>query len=180
MKRQIAIATAFSAALAVGAAAQTGTPQQQPPQQQQSQRGEQVTMTGCLERATPSGTAGTTGTAGTAGQAEFILSHASRSGASGTAGTTGEARPSETRPSTMGDNKYRLMGGDREDLQKYLNSKVEIRGTLDRSSMSTGAGTGTGTGTGATGTRAGQTDTDKLPILRVTSVRQVSPTCDDK
>ena len=178
MKRQMFFATVFSAALAVSGAAQTGTGAQTG-SQPDAQKNQQVTMTGCLQKAS-SGTAGTSGAAGTAASSsgdQFILSNASPSSAStGTAGTTGAAAGAAS--SAMGS-KYRLMGGDREDLEKYLNSKVEIRGTIDRSSAGSMAGTasGTGTGTGATGTSAGQSDTDKLPALRVTSVRQLEKTC---
>ena len=169
MKRQMFFATAFSAALAVGVAAQTGTGTGAQTGAQETQKAQQVTMTGCLQKATP-GTAGTSGTAepgATASKSDqFILANATPASAStsGTAGTTGTP-PSGAPSSSMG-NKYRLIGGDDEDLQKYMNSKVEIRGTIDRSSS-----------TGATGARPGQSDTDKLPALRVTSVRQLEKTC---
>ena len=171
MKRQMVFATAFSAALAVGAAAQTGTGAQTGAQD--TQKSQQVTMTGCLQKAT-AGTAGTSGTAETGATGsksdQFILANATPGSAStsGTAGTTGTP-PSGAASSSMG-NKYRLIGGDDEDLQKYLNSKVEIRGTIDRSSSMAGSETGTATGTG-------KSDTDKLPALRVTSVRQLEKTC---
>ena len=173
MKRQMFFATVFSAALAVGAAAQTGTGTGTA--QTGSQQDKQVTMTGCLQKAT-SGTAGTSGTAtGTASSSdEFILANAtSGSASSSPAGTSGTA--SGTAASSAMGSKYKLSGGDREDLTKYLNSKVEVRGTIDRSSA--GSMAGSGTGTGATGTRAGQSDDKNLPTLRVTSVRQVAETC---
>ena len=59
MKRQMYLATAFSAALGVSLAAQTGTAPGA--QAQEKQSSQQVTMTGCLEHA-KSGVAGTTGT----------------------------------------------------------------------------------------------------------------------
>ena len=176
MKRQMFFATAFSAALAVSAAAQTGTAQ--PPSQERSQ-GQQVTVTGCLAQA-PSSATGTSGTAGTsASGAEFILRNAtmgsgSASGsgstgtASGTAGTSASA-------SAMGKS-YKLIGGTTTDLKEHLNAKVEVRGTIDRSSAS-GSGSATGTGTGtASGTSASQSDKD-MQTLRVTSVRKIADSC---
>lgn len=163
MKRQMFFATAFSAALAVGAAAQTGTAT--PPQQ--DTKSQQVTITGCLERSA-AGTAGTSGTAtGTAAAgAGFILSNASAGSGSSASGTSGTAGT----PSSPGS-KYKLMGGDQEDLTKYVNSKVEIRGTLDRSSA--GAAAGAAAGTAA----SGQSSDANLPTLRVTSVKQVAASC---
>jgi hypothetical protein len=79
-------------------------------------------------------------------------------------------------------NRYKLSGGDEDDLKKYLNSQVEIRGTLDAKGAMAGSSSagsaGSGTGTGSAGTRAGQSSSDEnLPTLRVTSVRQVAETC---
>jgi hypothetical protein len=183
MKRQMFLATAFSAALAVGAAAQTGTGTQ--PGSQQT-----VTVTGCLQQATPSGSAGTSGTAtGTAGAAsadsKFILTNAKVEGGSGsTAGSTGTATSgtSGTAGASAMGNRYKLSGGDEDDLKKYLNSQVEIRGTLDAKDAMAGSSSAgsasSGTGTGSTGTRAGQSSSDEnLPTLHVTSVRQVAETC---
>jgi hypothetical protein len=174
MKRQMFFATAFSAALAVSAAAQTGTPPQTGAPQQEKQSSQQVTMTGCLQQAS-SGVAGTSG-APTAGSSEkqFILANATPAsggtepGTAGTAGTAGAASSS-----AMG-NRFRLVGGDREDLEKYLNSKVEIRGTLEKSGYSAPGAAATGAAPGTP--EQGKAD-DKLPILRVTSVKQIAETC---
>jgi hypothetical protein len=92
-----------------------------------------------------------------------------------------------------------LMGGQKSELQAYLNSKVEVTGTLDPASSGSGSATGTGaTGTGATGTGATGTGTaagtagtgstatgtgasasgmGPMQHLRVTSVKQVASTC---
>jgi hypothetical protein len=180
MKRQMFFATAFSAALAVSAAAQTGTAQ--PPSQERSQ-GQQVTVTGCLAQA-PSSATGTSGTAGTsASGAEFILRNAtmgsgsaSGSGSTGTAsGTAGTSASGSA--SAMGKS-YKLIGGTTTDLKEHLNAKVEVRGTIDRAGASgSGSATGTGTGTGtASGTSASQSDKD-MQTLRVTSVRKIADSC---
>jgi hypothetical protein len=171
MKRQMFFATAFSAALAVGAAAQTGTGTATTPQQ--DTKAQQVTMTGCLERsaAGTAGTAGTaTGTPSSAAAAGFILSNASAGSGSSASGTSGTSGTGAAGTSSSPGAKYRLMGGDQEDLTKYVNSKVEIRGTLDRSSASSATGA-------AAGTSASGQSSDNLPTLRVTSVKQIAASC---
>jgi hypothetical protein len=163
MKRQMFFATVFATALAVSAAAQQPPTGAQPPAQERASS-QQVTFSGCLQPATPSGATGTTGAPGTPSSSqEFVLANASPAGsATGTAGTSG--MPSSA-GSSMG-NKYRLVGGDKEDLQKYLNSQVEIRGTLDKSSAAAAAGAATGAG-----------KSDDLPTLRVISIKQIASTC---
>lgn len=177
MKRQMIFATAFSAALAVSVAAQTGTPPtgaQTGSPQQERQSSQQVTMTGCLQQAS-SGVAGTAGAATTSSpEKQFVLANATPAGssaASGTAGTSGT--PGAASSSSMG-NRYRLVGGDRKDLEKYLNSKVEIRGTLEKSGYSAPGAAATGA---APGTPEQSKADDKLPILHVTSVKQIAESC---
>jgi hypothetical protein len=84
-----------------------------------------------------------------------------------------------------------LSGGDQADLKKYLNSQVEIRGTLQGgnrtgssatgsgtgSASGTGSGSGTGTGSSASGTGSSQSGMQTAPTLRVTSVKQIAPSC---
>jgi len=89
---------------------------------------------------------------------------------------------------------YKLVGGNKDDLRRYVNSQVEITGKVDNSASSSGGamgGTATGAGSTATGsTAAGSTATgstaagstasrasDAGPTLNVDSVRQVSPSC---
>jgi hypothetical protein len=100
---------------------------------------------------------------------------------------------------------FHLIGAGRDaDLQKYLNSQVEVTGTMvgHDSSMgddkgakgktmgSTGTGTATGTSTGAAGTAGGTATASGSQMgsgmqhgqggnaaLRVSSVRQISSTC---
>jgi hypothetical protein len=102
---------------------------------------------------------------------------------------------------------YRLSGGDNSELQRLVNSRVEVMGTLQgdqrggTGTSGTGAGTtsgtgATGTGTGSTGTGTGSTGSAtgsastgagssagaaggdrNMQTLRVSSVRQVSGSC---
>jgi len=88
-----------------------------------------------------------------------------------------------------------LSGGRQSELQRYVNSRVEITGTLDTSAgagsgMSSGSGgsttstsgtgstagssTSSGGGMGSSGSMSGQTAPQHL---RVSSVRQLSSTC---
>jgi hypothetical protein len=176
MKRNIFVGMLFSTALAVGVAAQ-GTATGSQADQKSSSQANQVTVTGCLKSAdTAGGTAGTTGTTPPSSQtarndAKFMLNNAkvtSGGAASGTAGTTGTAAAG-----TTSDTKFLLQGGNQNDLKKYLNSQVEIRGTV-ADKMGAGAGAGTGTGSAASSSGA---QSDNAKVLRVSSVKQTSPTC---
>jgi hypothetical protein len=159
--------------------------------------------------ATGTGTAGSsaTGQAGSSAQsgqrAEFMLTDAkitSRGSATGTGtagtGTTGSATGTSGTGSAAagaaGENRFMLMGGDQQQLRKYINSQVEIRGRIDQSMSGanrTGSATGSAAGTGstagtgsATGTtaRSGQGAMDQnAQHLRVTSVKQIAATCTD-
>jgi hypothetical protein len=103
------------------------------------------------------------------------------------------------------NNRFMLSGGDQAELKKYLNSQVEIRGTLQSgnrmgsgggsgSSATGGSGTGSasgtgsgsaagsasGTGSGSSASGAGQSSGSGMQnaqMLRVTSVKQVAPSC---
>ena len=162
MKRQMFLATAFSAALAVGVAAQT--PPQNPPPTGERSQAQQVTVTGCLAQASPS--TGATGTAGTAtAGSEFILKNATTgSSPSSATGTSGAS------PSAMGKS-YKLVGGSSSDLKEHVNAKVEIRGTIEKPSATSTAPPATTPP--ATGTAA---DRD-VQTLRVTSVKKIADSC---
>ena len=158
MKRQMFIATAFSAVLAVSAAAQT-PPQTPPPTGERSQA--QVTVTGCLAQA-PSSATGATGTTGTAtAGSEFILKNATMgtmgASPSTTAGTSGATA------SAMGKS-FKLVGGSPSDLKDNVDTKVEIRGTIEKPSVTTPPATATAT------------DKD-VQTLRVTSVKKIADSC---
>ena len=189
MKRSIMFGVLFLTALAVAASAQS-TGGQTP---SQSGSSDQVTVTGCLRRGDAGSTgAGATGAAGSGGsRGGFVLTNAkmgSGSPSPGTSasstGTAGSPTGSSSLGIAAGTTRFKLEGS-RADLQNYANSQVEVSGKLAKtmdtvssatSSATTGA-TGaagpTGSGAAATGNAPGQ----DMPTLRVSSVRQVSPTC---
>lgn len=177
--------TALAAAIAVGAAAQTPSPTQPPtsttptaqepssPMRQPSSDRNQ-TFTGCLKSADSSSTAtGTTGTAGATSKADnFILADAmagaSKTGSTaGTAGTAGAGAAASASGSS-----YRLTGGSKDDLRKYVNSKVEITGRLDNAGGMSGAEPGAAAG-------AGQPANMRGPQLHVESVKQIAASCSE-
>ena len=211
------MACTLAAAVSVGA-------QERPTTSQSDREGKTVVVTGCLKSGSSmasgtAGTAGTTGTAGTAGSTastagggSFIITDAvvgdatsSTAGAAGTGATAGTAgtgatagtsgTSASTTPGSPMGKTYALVGGQSSELKGYLDSKVEIRGTLDanaaRSAGSGAAGAGTSpttaspttstppssTGAGA-GTGAGMSHAaGDHQQLRVTSVRQIAGTC---
>lgn len=210
MKSKIVLGSVFSAVMAVGVSAQT-TPPQTGSQDSQSNR--QVTFTGCLQSAEAtraSGASGTTGSsssgtgttgagAASAGSA-FVLMNAKMGSGSGTAssgsGSTGSTASGSSSPSSSAAMARIKLEGSQSDLQKYANSQVEVRGTLD-SKMSGSSGSTTGsaaagsaTGSSATGSTAsgstatgstagatGSTSGQDMATLRVTSVRQIASSC---
>lgn len=178
MKRQVFFATVFSAALAIGTAAQTPTGAQAGAQQDRDRQ--TVTVTGCLQQDTQAaaqpgaGTPGAPGQrAGTTGEMQFVLTNAEMKGGAGATGTA--AGTTGTRAEKA--KRFQLSGGKQEELRKYVNSRVEVRGTLDMQAGKTGAGVGTGTATGAAGQGARAGDE---PRLRVTSVRQIAADCQQR
>lgn len=175
MKRNVFVGTLVAAAFAVSVAAQTGSQAgAQDPQSSKSQN-QQVTVTGCLDEADMAGgAAGATGTSGQATgtsktEAHFMLKNAkiTSRGAAGTAGTSG-TEPSAAASSA--NDRFLLIGGNQQELKKYLNSEVEIRGTLQpRSGADKPA---------ASAQRSTQGEMNaNVQRLRVTSVKQTSPTC---
>jgi hypothetical protein len=78
---------------------------------------------------------------------------------------------------------YQLAGGDKDQLRRYANSKVEIRGHIDThanagNSPQSPAGVDKGT-TGSTmsgGTRMPQTNS-AIETLRIESIRQIAAAC---
>lgn len=201
MKRTFLFGTVMACAIA--AAATVGA-QQEPSSQTSSDKNDKtVVVTGCLTgpAASATGTAGTTGTTGTTGStvgtsgsmpSGFILTNGflSSTSASSTAGTTASTAattpPTTTDPSTpvTRGKSFALVGGQPSELQQYLNSKVEIRGTLDPKTDAPDA-TGTAASTGSTAAGAGSTSmagmqhaNEKPQQLTVSAVRQIAPSCD--
>ena len=198
MKRSIMVGVLFSAALAVAASAQSTAGQTA----SQSGSSEQVTVTGCLQRGNAGGASGTSGAGSTGAGATrapgsggsrggFVLTNAKMGSvspsASPSSSTGTAASPTGSSSSGIAAGTIRLkLEGSQTDLQKYANSQVEVSGKLDKTMGSASSTTGSAT-TGATGA-AGPTgsgaaatgnapDSQDMPTLRVTSVRQISPTC---
>ena len=182
MKRNILFGSVLAAALSVGLGAQapTGAPQDpaappasprpapsaQAPSAKDDSSSKTVTVTGCLQAdsaaatgtsgagapGAPAGGAPAGGAASSSKSESFILANASEgSGAGAAAGTAGSASKSSA-------SQYKLMGGNKSDLTKYVNSKVEIKGKLDSAG---GAMSSSSSG----------------PSLHVDSVKQISPSC---
>ena len=116
--------------------------------------------------------------AGKTGTDSATAATGSTAGTTGTSGTTASADKDKAKS-------FALVGGTPSELQGYLNSKVEITGTIDPSASASSAtttapapsATGTAT-TPATGSMAGMAHAADQAKLRVTSVRQVAATCD--
>lgn len=205
MKRQIFFGTMLAAVLGIGVGAQAPQAGQAgQPATPAQERGKQVTVTGCLQPASSTATgqpaAGDTTARQPTGSpsAQFILTSASMtsgstgSGAAGTGtGTSGTPAPpaTATTGSTGVKSTYRLTGDETANLQQYVNSRVEVVGTVqenDRAGSTsdsaaagtTATGAATGTGSTASGSMAGGARSDRnAPALQVTSVRLVSPSC---
>jgi hypothetical protein len=186
-----AMACTLAAAVSVGA--------QERPTTAPSDQSKTVVVTGCLKSgpaaaSSTTGTTGTTGTAGTAGvtasasaRGSFIVTDAvvkdttttattPTTGATGTSGTSASA----TTPGGPAGKTYSLIGGQPSELQELLNSKVEIRGTLDAKDKapagSTASAPTTSTPPTAGASMAGMSHSDH-PQLRVTSVTKLEGSC---
>lgn len=175
MKRSLLCGSILSTVFAVSVTAQTGSSGSSSHGGSRERR--QVTVTGCLGTDASAGAAGTTGAA--ASGTTSAGATGSRSAGSNFVLTNAKIGGAMTR--------VKLEGGDQSDLQKYLNSQVEIRGTMTGAEPS-GAGstsgstisgaTITGTGTaGSTGAGTAAIGESAGPTLRVNSVRQVTSSC---
>ena len=167
---------AFACALTVGLAAQTS---RTPSTQTTSQTDKQITVTGCVQRASDSGSSGTGGTSGTSGStsassSKFILTNAMM-GSGGTSGSTSGTTGSSTSSGSSGSMKtYRLDTTDDSKLTPHVGHKVEVSGTLEEQSSTTSSSSTSGT-SGTTGTSS--TSSANAPKLKVDSVRMLSSTC---
>ena len=176
MKREFVFGGLIALALSVGASAQTTAGQQYPSTQDKDK--DTVTVTGCLVPGAGGavGTSGTTATTASPSAAGFMLINASKDGAAAattTAGTSGTTAAT-TAPVADAGKSFNLVGGDQADLQKWVNSRVEIKGTIEASSAAPSM-----TGGSTSGTTATSATPEKSPAqrLRITSVRQIASTC---
>jgi hypothetical protein len=171
MKREVIVGTLFAVALGVSAAAQS-TASQYPSGQDKDKDKDTVTVTGCLVPSSASavGTSGSTATTtATPSAAGFMLINASKDGAPSattTAGTSGTTAA----PAAASGKSFILVGGDPSDLQKWTNSKVEIKGTIEAAGAMPPATTAT----------PDNPEKAAAQRLRVTSVKQVAGSCSDQ
>jgi hypothetical protein len=182
MKRQLFFGTLLATALSVGLSAQTpqsptstpSTPQTPTSTAEKPSRAKQdVTLTGCLQSGSGASTTATTGTAASGSQksgsamsgGQFILANAKMSGSSGSTATGTAGSPSSAATASAADS-YKLVGHE-NDLRKYANSQVEVKGTIESKASS-----------GATPS-ASASSASSEPTLRVSSVKQVSPSCSE-
>ena len=170
MRRTILIGAMVSAALTTGVGAQTPQPSKAGSNEPPSAT--EVKMTGCLrsgDGARDTKRSGAAPVAAGESRSLYVLTDAT------------------TLAGTKAATSYQLQGGKQDDLQKYVNSKVEVLATLSTSSNASPAlpstaatsgstGTAGATGSGATATRETGT-TSTMPSLRVRSMRQVAGTC---
>jgi hypothetical protein len=150
---------AVACAASLGAAAQT--PSQTTPTRSSSQSAaKQVTVTGCVQRASasPSGATGTTGTTGASSSAEpsFILANAS-------SGSPSSAAPSATGTSGSASS-YRLDGDDAK-LTPHIGHKVEVTGEVESMPSSSAP--------------AGSSSSASAPKLKVDTIRMVAASCSE-
>ena len=197
MKRQLMFGTMLSAVLAVGVAAQqppaggsTGA-SPQPPSDRPAQSAQSMTVTGCLQAASDAGgapaAAAEPAAPGAKAAGGFVLTNVTPAGsmASGSTapgaktpgaatGTTGAGATGTTGSSTA--SRYRLTGGESQNLQQYVGQKVEVTG-----SVAGGAGSPSSTTTtpGAAGSPAGASASGRSQdqAFRVTSVRPTGDKC---
>lgn len=188
MKRQLMFGAMLSAVLVAGAAAQQ--PAQTTPQSQ-GEKDKTVTLVGCLQPADkggpPTGTTGDTTSRQQSNREEhYVLANATMSSASSASGTSGTATGARTggtgttgaTGSMSGAKSYRLIATDSQDLDRLVNSRVEVTGTIVGENRASGAaGSGTGTGTAPKETKPGQSEQASMPSVRVTSARQVASSC---
>ena len=184
MKRQLMFGTMLSAALAVGVGAQqppasgAASPQTPPSERPAQSQAQSMTVTGCLEAA--SAAAGAPAAAAEPGAKPaggFVLTNVTAGGAGAKApasatGTTGAAATGTAGASAA--TKYRLTGGESQNLQQYVGQKVEVTGSVAGGSSSSPSAS---PGAGAPGASASGGSRGQDQALRVTSVRPTGDKC---
>jgi len=122
----------------------------------QSTPAKNITVSGCIQRATesPTGTSGTTGATRGTSETKFLLTSAAM--------PTGTTSTAETPPSTAVASEYRLDADDAK-LTPHVGHKVEISGVIQEPTSTTP------TQPAASAANA--------PKLKVDTVRMVASTC---
>jgi hypothetical protein len=188
MKRQLMFGTMLSAALAVGVAAQqpppAGAPTGASPQPPGGDRpaAQSMTVTGCLEAASAAGgapaAAAEPGAPGAKAAGGFVLTNVTAGSAAPGAKTpgaaTGTTGAGATGTSGSAASRYRLTGGESQNLQQYVGQKVEVTGSIAGGAGSPSAAPGAaGSPAGASASGSGRQD----QALRVSSVRPTGDKC---
>lgn len=196
MKRNILVGSMLCAVVTVGAAAQSAAPSGQPSDQKPNARNQTTTITGCLQEAGPAASA--TGTSGSATKAPskadtFILANATASPIQGpttaasaplpdsrpaaSIGTTPSASTpaGSPRASTADAAQYKLSGGDKDQLRRYVDSKVEITGKIEGPAEAGPPSASAPSGAASTSPRTPETKTGQT--LHIDSVHQLAPNC---
>ena len=188
MKRQLMFGTMLSAALAVGVGAQqppasgSSSPQTPPSERPAQSQAQPMTVTGCLEAASAAGggapaAAAEPGAPGAKAAGGFVLTNVTAGGSAAKApgAATGATGAGATGTSGSTASRYRLTGGESQNLQQYVGQKVEVTGSAaggSGSSPSASPGAAGAPGASASGGSRGQDQ-----ALRVTSVRPTGDKC---
>lgn len=173
MKKQAwtGLIAATACTLAIGVSAQTTTPTTQQPTS--TTAADRITVTGCLQRDSSSATAGATGTSGTtaasSSMAAYVLNVTPAAGAGTTTGSTAGATTAGT--SGAKASSYRLDADDSK-LSAHVGHKVEITGSLDKSSSTAPSGS-----TSTAGATSPSASSSMSPKLKVDSVRMIAASC---
>ena len=177
MKARVAGGAGCAAMFAFAVAA-FGQQPTQPPASAASASGQEVTITGCVQReadyrrAKDAGKGGVAGTGVGAGN-EFVLINASADTKSDVAG----AQPSTPTGTSGSMAAYEITGPNEGRLADHVGRRVEIRGKLKPAETAGGQPTGGATaGQPPRGVDVASKDL-KLRELEVTSVRETTGTC---
>ena len=195
MKRNILVGSMLCAVVTVGAAAQSAAPSAQPSDQKPNAHNQTMTITGCLQGVGPAASA--TGTSGSATKAPskadtFILANATAApngGPTAAGAVAPDSRPAASigttpAPSTQAGSpsastadaaEYRLAGGDKDQLRRYVDSKVEITGKIEGPAEARTPPATASSGAASTGARTPETKTGQT--LHIDSVHQLAPNC---
>jgi len=136
----------------------------------------QVTVTGCLQRA--SATAGATGTSGSTSSSSdsgFILTNAMSGGSSAASPSSSPSSAAGTSGSSSTSSTYKLDADDAK-LTAHVGHKVEVTGTIE-SARPMG---NTSSATSSTGSASASASVaSNAPKLKVESVRMIAASCSE-
>ena len=179
MKRNVLFGSILAAAMSVGVAAQAGTTPQtgssSPRRHRAGSRSSQTVTSHRLSAVVVSAVSdrhvGRATAAGASSADNFILANANAAAGSRAPGASSSTprvprlprlrvrqRARAAERCSASASQYKLVGGNKDDLRRYVNSQVEITGKIDSSASSSGAAMG-GTATGAGSTATGSAST---------------------